>query len=128
MNDTETEVLISGYRRSEPKNKSWLSSPTNVLILIILIFQLLIFTMIALVIYKAHSLDVGTINSDSRAVAKILSNNGTEKIINVLENINITDYSRYVDKLRHIIDDACYYVFNCYGDENDYTTLKNLTL
>jgi hypothetical protein len=115
MSDSETEGLIRSFGK-RPLKKNWCKEPTNILIIIILILQLLIFTMIALVIYNARKLDIHSINSDSRAISSILSNNGTEKIINVLENINISDYSRYVDKLRHIIDDACYYVFNCYDN------------
>jgi hypothetical protein len=41
----------------------------------------------------------------------------------------VKTYSRYVDKLKHIIDDACYYVFHYYNDEKNglNTNFRNAT-
>lgn len=115
LNSDEEDLIANPILRR--KKKCCRFNP-NIILVILLITQLVTLGIVIGVTYKVHKLDIELINYDSTEIANILSNNGTEKIINVLENIDLNDYVTYVDKVRHIIDDACYYIFNCYDNSS----------
>jgi len=117
----EEDGLINSYSRQKKSKCNFFMA----IISAVLITQLVTLTLLVVVSYKMNKLDVDLVNYDSGEIADILSNNGTEKIISVLENINLTDISMSLNKVKHIIDDACYYIFNC--DNSGIQGLKNFT-
>lgn len=105
---------------NQNKNKKQFCSKKNkmdIMIISILVLNIVILGVLGVVIYRVKDLDIELINRDSMMLDKILAENGTSKILEVLDSIDLNDYAIYADKIKHIIDDACYYVFRCSSDD-----------